>query len=174
MTAAVLHLAAVMGLLVLTSRTEPVSCPPNSRNCMKGPGAILGQGSSPAPGIRVCFCAKTGTQHTMPSSHPPQSVRTLPAHPRPPPPCAPPPGCSQGLSTAGHVRGCMSVLGLGDLTAEMCSPTVLGAGSPRSRWQQGWFLLRPLTVAGGSRDACHLFLCPHVAVPLHVCVLIPS
>ena len=35
---------------------------------------------------------------------------------------------------------------LGDLT-EMCFPTALEARNLRSRCQQGWFLLRPLSLA---------------------------
>lgn len=42
-----------------------------------------------------------------------------------------------------------------------CFLTVLEAGSPSSRCQQGWFLLRPLPLACRRPLSC----CPHMVIP---------
>lgn len=55
---------------------------------------------------------------------------------------------------------------LGGLNNRRLCLTVLEAASPRSRSQQGWFLLRPLSLAGGWLPS----LCPHVVFPLSVCI----
>ena len=71
---------------------------PTPRTVLMSPGAIRGQGSSPASGIRVLWGEDRHAANQ--AQFPPQSIRTLPAHPPPHP---------RVFAGAWNCRGCQRV-----------------------------------------------------------------